>query len=96
MLERDRQETALCVHSIHCECARNYIGKTGRPLAIWLHEYRHNIKDDLLEKSKLAQPVYKLELYKLMIRAGIENARNRPISCLTNLISPPIVEISPS
>jgi hypothetical protein len=49
------QQTAQCVYSIPCECGRNYIGETGRPLAVHLREYRHNLKESLLEKSKLAQ-----------------------------------------
>jgi hypothetical protein len=50
--------TARCVYSIPCECGRSSIGKTGRPLAMWLREHRHNLKKGLLEKSKLAQHAY--------------------------------------
>jgi hypothetical protein len=53
--ERDAQQTAQCIHSIPCECGRSYIGKTGRPLAMRLRDHRHNLKEDLLEESKLAQ-----------------------------------------
>jgi hypothetical protein len=54
-LERDPQQTAQCVYSIPCECGRSYTGETGRTLAVWLCEPRHNLKKCLLEKSKLAQ-----------------------------------------
>jgi hypothetical protein len=47
-----------CIYSIPCECGRSYIVETGRPLAMWLHEHRYNLKDGLLQKSKLAQPVH--------------------------------------
>jgi hypothetical protein len=57
-LERDLQQRAQCIYSIPCECGRSYIGETGRPLAVGLCEYRHNLKKDLLEKSKLAQHAY--------------------------------------
>jgi hypothetical protein len=32
--------------------------KTGRSVALWLREHRHNLKKGLLEKSKLAQYAY--------------------------------------
>jgi predicted GIY-YIG superfamily endonuclease len=47
-----------CIYSIPCECGKIYIGKTGRPLAMQLHEHRQNLKEDLLEKSRLAQHAY--------------------------------------
>jgi hypothetical protein len=56
--ERDLQQTAQCIHSIPCECGRSCVGETSRPLAMWLHEHRHNLKEGLLEKSKLAQHAY--------------------------------------
>jgi predicted GIY-YIG superfamily endonuclease len=56
--ERDPQQTAQCVYIISCECGRRYIGETGRPLAVRLRGHRHNLKEGLLEKSKLAQHVY--------------------------------------
>jgi hypothetical protein len=56
--ERDPRQTAQCVYSIPCECGRRYTGETGRPLAVQLHEHRHNLKEGLLEKSKLAQHAF--------------------------------------
>jgi hypothetical protein len=56
--ERDMQQMAQCVCSIPCECGRSYIGETGRPLAVQLYEHRHNLKEGLLERSKLAQHAY--------------------------------------
>jgi hypothetical protein len=56
--ERDPQQTAQCVYSIPCECGRSHIGETGRPLAVWLHEHKHNLKEGLLEKPKLSQHAY--------------------------------------
>jgi hypothetical protein len=54
-LKRDLQQVAQCIHSIPCECGRSYTGETGRPLAVRLREHRHNLKEDLLEKPKVAQ-----------------------------------------
>jgi hypothetical protein len=56
--ERDPQQTAPCICSIPCECGRSYIGETGRPLVVRPCEHRHNLKEGLLEKSKLAQHAY--------------------------------------
>jgi hypothetical protein len=58
--ERDPQQTVRvhCVYSIPCECSRSYIGETGRRLAVRLREYRYDLKEGLLEKSKLRQYAY--------------------------------------
>jgi hypothetical protein len=56
--EGESQLTTQWVCSISCECGRSYIGETGRPLAVRLREHRHNFKEGLLEKSKLAQHAY--------------------------------------
>jgi hypothetical protein len=56
--EREPQQMARCIYSIPCECGRSYSGKTGRPLATQLSEHRHHLKEDVLEKSKLAQHAY--------------------------------------
>jgi hypothetical protein len=37
---------------------RGYIDETGRPLTVRLREHRHNVKEDLLANSNLAQHVY--------------------------------------
>jgi hypothetical protein len=47
---RDLQQTAQCVYIISCDCGRNYIDETDRPLAMRLREHRHNFKEGLLEK----------------------------------------------
>jgi hypothetical protein len=75
-LERDPQQVAPCIYNIPRECGRSYIGKTGRPLGVQLREHRHNLKEGLLEKSKLAQHTYeeagmKLGFWKLKVTAGI-------------------------
>jgi hypothetical protein len=56
--ESDPQQTAQYIYSIPCECVRSYIGETGRPLAKRLRGPRDNLKEGLLEKSKLAQHAY--------------------------------------
>jgi hypothetical protein len=61
---------AQCICCIPCECGISYIGETGRPLAVRLREYRHNLEQSLLEKSKLAQ-----HAYEEGNRLGMDNAR---------------------
>jgi hypothetical protein len=41
-----------------CECGRCCIGETGRALALRIHEHRHNLKEGLLDESKLTQHAY--------------------------------------
>jgi hypothetical protein len=57
-LVRDLQPTTQYVHSILCNCDGRYIGETYRPLTMRLSEHGNSFKEDLLEKSKLAQQVY--------------------------------------
>jgi hypothetical protein len=49
----DPQLTAHCIYNIPCECGRSYVGETGRPLSV-----RINLKNSLLDKSKLAQHAF--------------------------------------
>jgi hypothetical protein len=56
--ERDPQQTAQRVYSIPYECGTSYIGEIGRHLAVWLREYKHNLKQGLLEKSRLTKHAY--------------------------------------
>jgi hypothetical protein len=103
--ERDPQQTAQCIFSIPCECGKSYIGETGRPLAMWLHEHRHNLQQGLLEKSKLAQHAYE-EGHRIgWDDAGIleieSNSRYTKykesvhMACLANPISQTSLDISP-
>jgi hypothetical protein len=95
--ERDPQQTAQCIYSIHCECDRSGIVETGRPLAVRLREHRHNLQQGLLEKSKLVQ-----RAYEQGHREGCDDARileiesnsryrkykeSAHLACLTNPIS---------
>jgi hypothetical protein len=80
------------------------MSETGRPLAVQIREHRHNLKEGLLEKSKLAQHAYEGH------RVGWDEARFLEIesnsryrkyeelthmACLTNRISRPSLDISP-
>jgi hypothetical protein len=55
---RDPQNTAHCVYSIPCECGRNYICETSKPLAARIREHGHNLTEVLLEKSRLAHRAF--------------------------------------
>jgi predicted GIY-YIG superfamily endonuclease len=54
----DPQLTAHCVYNIPCECGRSYVGETGRPLSVRIWEHKFNLKNGLLNKSKLAQHAF--------------------------------------
>jgi hypothetical protein len=56
--ERNPLQAAQCTYSIPCECARSYVGETGRPLAVRHRERRHNLQHDPLQKSKLTEHAY--------------------------------------
>jgi hypothetical protein len=54
----DPQLTAHCIYNIPCECSRSYVGETGRPLSVRIGEHKFNLKNGLLDKSKLAQHAF--------------------------------------
>jgi hypothetical protein len=54
----DPQLTAHCIYNIPCECGRSYVGETGRPLSIRIGEHKLNLRNGLLDKSKLAQHAF--------------------------------------
>jgi hypothetical protein len=103
--ERDPQQTARYVYSIPCECGRSYIGETGRPLAMRLRAHKHNLREGLLEKSKLAQHAYEEghrvgwdEARVLDIESNSRYGKYKEsahMACLTNPISQPSLDISP-
>jgi hypothetical protein len=53
--QRDLQPATQSAYNIASECGRSCIGETGRPLSVRFHGHRHNLKEGLLEKSKLTQ-----------------------------------------
>jgi hypothetical protein len=103
--ERDPQQTPRCVYSIPCECGRSYIGETGKPLAVRLREHKYNLKEGLLEKSKLAQHAYEesprlawdeARILEIESNSGYTKYKESAhMACLTNPISQPSLDISP-
>jgi hypothetical protein len=103
--ERDPLQMVQCIYCIPCECGRNYIGETGRPLAVWLREHRHNLQQGLLEESKLAQHAYeeghRVRWDDARILEIESNSRYRKykksahMACSTNPISQQSLDISP-
>jgi hypothetical protein len=78
----DPQRTAKCVYSIPCECGRSYIGETGRPLlAVRLREHKHNFKEGLIEKSKLAQHAYEEDHKVMWDEAEVSRAEPKHAGC---------------
>jgi predicted GIY-YIG superfamily endonuclease len=55
---REVQDMRKCIYSIACECGRCYIGETGRPLVVRIREHMNNLKQGLMEKSRLAKHAY--------------------------------------
>jgi hypothetical protein len=98
-VERDLQQMAQCIYSIPFECGRSYIGNTGKPPAVRLHEHRQNLQQGLLEKSKLAQHAYEeghrvgwddakiLELESNSMYRKYKELTH--VACLTNPLSQP-------
>jgi hypothetical protein len=96
---------AQCLCCIPYECGRSCIRETSRPLAVWLHEHRHNLQQGLLEELKLAQ-----HAYEEGHRVGLDGARileiesksryrkykeSAHMACLTNPINQRSLETSP-
>jgi hypothetical protein len=54
----DVQQLKQCVYSIPCDCGRCYISETSGPLEVHIKEYKYNLTQGLLKKSKLAQHAF--------------------------------------
>jgi predicted GIY-YIG superfamily endonuclease len=85
-----------CIYSIPCECGRHYIGETGRPLGVRVREHMNNLKQGLVEKSRLANHAYE-EAHRIQLKEAsavqIETNICRKykeaahMACITNPIS---------
>ena len=51
--------TKNCVYSISCSCDQIYKGETGRPLQVRLEEYRKAVVRGEIEKSGMADHIWK-------------------------------------
>jgi hypothetical protein len=67
-------------HSIPCDGGRSYIGKTGRPLAMWYREHLQNLS---LQKIKISptrlqrESQYKLRFLELKVTARPQGILNQ-------------------
>ena len=70
------------------ETAQRACGETGRPLAVRLREHRHNLKEGLLEKCKLAQHAFEKyhrvdwDEVRILVIESTGNISNRPTWCV--------------
>jgi hypothetical protein len=82
------------------------LAKQAEPLAMQFHEHRHNLRESLLEKSKLAQHACE-EGHRVGWDEGrildiesnsmyMKYKELAPVACLTNPISQPSVDFLPS
>jgi hypothetical protein len=101
----DPQLTAQCIYNIPCECGRSYVGETGRPLFVRIGEHKFNLKNCLLDKSKLAQHAFEeghqISWNEAKILQIEVNSRQRKykesahMACMDNPISQPSMEFHP-
>lgn len=47
-----------CIYKFPSECNTSYTSETARLTGIWIQEYMHNLREGLMEKSKLAHHAY--------------------------------------
>jgi predicted GIY-YIG superfamily endonuclease len=101
---REVQDMRQCIYSIPCESGRCYIGETGRPLGVRIREHMKNLKQGLMEKSRLAKHAYE-EGHRIQCKEAkalqieINNIRRKykeaaHMAFLTNPINEPSLEIS--
>jgi hypothetical protein len=84
---------------------KRYIGETSRPLGVRIKEHKHNVKQGLPEKSKLAQHEYEeSQCIKWDEAKAIQKEPNTiyrkykesaHMAYLENMISQPSLEMSP-
>jgi hypothetical protein len=80
--KRDPHQSALCAYGFLLECGRSYIRKT---LAMQLLELWFNLKESLLENSKLAQYAceegHRLSYDELKVTGGVGNTKDSIFLC---------------
>jgi hypothetical protein len=92
------QDIRQFIYSIPCECGRYYIGKRGRPLGVRI-EHMDNLKQVLMEKSRLAKHAYE-EGHRIrrkeakVVQKDTNNIRRKykevaHMACVTNPTSQP-------
>jgi hypothetical protein len=98
---REVQDLRHCIYStgIPCEC-----GETSRPLGIWIGEYRSNLKQALMEKSRLDKHAHEeghhiqwKEVKVVQTETNNMCRKYKEIAhmvCITNPISQPSLETS--
>lgn len=59
--KNEEQASKNCVYSIRCQCDREYIGETKRPLQVRLNEHKKNLKYEETTSSKLAKHAWEHE-----------------------------------
>ena len=57
-LNNDKWNWSQCINKIPCECGRERIGKTGRPLDVRIRERKYNLRQEHFDKSKLASHAF--------------------------------------
>jgi hypothetical protein len=92
------------IFQISGDSGRCYVGETGRPFEVHIKDYKYNLTEGLLAKSKLAQHVHE-EGHEICWNEAVlqikSNATYRkyreptPMSLIDNLISQLSLEISP-
>jgi hypothetical protein len=98
----DLQLTAHSIYNISCKCGRSHVGETGRPLSVRIGEHKLNLKNGLLDKSKLAQHAFEeghqISYNEAKILQVEVNSRQRKykesahMACMENPISQPSLE----
>jgi hypothetical protein len=100
--ERKLLQTVNCVYNIPCECSRSYVDETGRPFSVCIQEHRHNLREGLMKKAKLAQHAYeghRIGWEEEEILQIETNSRYRKfkesasMACMVNPISQPSLEL---
>ena len=64
--------TKNCVYSILCSCGKIYKGETGRPLKLMLEEHRKAVIRGEIEKSGMADHIWKEKGNHLPLKDKVE------------------------
>lgn len=96
----EEQASKNCVYSIPCECNREYIGETKRPLNVRIKEHKYNVNKGNTTNSKLAKHAwdnnhrFKFEETKIIHREPHFFKRKFVEAALINLNKDPISQTS--
>jgi hypothetical protein len=97
-------DKSQCVYRTPCECGREHIGETGRPLNIRIREHKYYLREGHIDSSKLTSHAFEghridwINTTILQLEPNTIYRKHKEAAqmvCTDNLISQPSLDMCP-